>query len=199
MKKLVLLVHGFANPNGINTTDRLRPFFEQAGYEVVEPDYGWRLLLGVRLVNGPVAKSIAVLANFAHKQGYEVYGVGHSNGCEILRRSTEDWKDGAVRVFEGAKFKQIALIDAAMDNDACFGGLVDKVHVFHNPSDWVVEVSRWLPFNPWGNMGRVGYKGKDPRVFNHKFKVDGMTDHNDFFSKEFVSTGFDLIEKEFRS
>lgn len=199
MNKIIILVHGFANPNGINTTDRLRPYFEKAGYEAWEWDYGWKGLLGVRLCNKAVAYGLMRFAKFAAARDQKVYAVGHSNGCELIRIATQAWEKPDGHSFPGASFEQVALIDPALDRCAEFGPAVKKIHVYYTPTDWVVRAARFLPLNPWGDMGAVGYKGNDLRFRNHKFSARSLTAHNDFFNSEVIEAGAAGIMKEFDS
>lgn len=168
----VHLVHGFnVSDGGANTTDRLTPYFEVNGHEVIQHDYGWFGFLSVRFRNHSVAEKIAKATT---GEGYDV-GVGHSNGCAILL-------DAASM----GKFDGLILINPALDRDADIPDGVRWVHVYHNSGDKPVKWAKWLPMHPWGDMGRVGYCGMDGRVMN--FSGDRLeprlSGHSDIFSPD---------------
>ena len=156
-----LLVHGFnVKDGGRNSTDKLRPYFEYEGYNVMEADYTWTGLIGVRLCNKKMASIIANMSKGIPK----LVAVGHSNGCAILRKALE----------MGGRFDQLVFINPALNRKAKFGRGVNWVHVWHSRGDAAVTFARFLPKHAWGDMGSVGYKGKDPRVVNYD-KSDGKT------------------------
>ena len=150
-----LLVHGFnVKDGGAHTTDKLRPYLESAGYRVVELDYNWTGLIGVRLCNAKLAKVIARMTDLVPGK---LIAIGHSNGCAILQAAS----------MRGAKFDQLVFINPALNSKARIGEQVRYIHVWHSPHDKAVTFARFLPFHKWGNMGAVGYRGKDPRFFNY--------------------------------
>jgi hypothetical protein len=162
-----IFVHGFnVHDGGKSTIDTLKPYFKTDN--VLEADYGWIGLLGVKVFGRKIAKVIAGMT----PQG--AIGIGHSNGCMELIRACE----------YGAPFKQLILINPALDRDIKIPLQVQRVDVLHNMTDHVVTVSRLYPVRYWGDLGRVGYHGKDKRVFNHEtwrlFKVKG---HSAVFTK----------------
>jgi len=117
-------------------------------------------------------------------------GVGHSNGCPILRL--------AARL--GAPFTQLVFMNPALNTKGKktrVGLKVDKVHVWHVRSDYVVRIASFIPWHPWGKMGAVGYKGKDPRYVNYDierdYDVDGKLRHGKVFDKEWLEVMGPLI------
>jgi len=178
--KVAVLVHGFASKGGKGSTDLLRPYFEDAGYQVAELDYRWTGLIGVRTCNKKLAQSWAGWCRIVASYADEIIGVGHSNGCAILRAS----------VWLGAPFTQLVFINPALNTKGKktrLGPLVKSVHVWHSPSDRAVRIARFLPRHPWGRMGAIGYKGNDPRYLNYNkqrdFKVSSRS-HSDIFHDE---------------
>ena len=190
--KVALLVHGFASKGGKGSTDLLRPFFEDAGYQVAELDYNWTGLIGVRTCNKKLGKSWAGWCRIVASYATEIIGVGHSNGCAILRASA--WL--------GAPFTQLVFINPALNTKGKktrIGSLVKRVHVWHSPSDKAVRIARFLPRHPWGRMGAIGYKGNDPRWINynkqHDFRVSSRS-HGDVFDAEKLAFfGPRIVEK----
>lgn len=151
MKPGVLLVHGFnVRDGGRGSTDRLRPYLQEAGFRVYEADYGWMGLLGVRMNRTRMARKIAVLSD-----RYKcTIAIGHSNGCHFLREAT----------FGQASIPWLVLINPALDSDADFSPHIKGVQVHYAEDDIVVPWARLIPGSPWGDMGRRGYRGDDPRV-----------------------------------
>jgi len=145
------LVHGYnIKDDGASTIDRLRPHLQAVGFAVMDIDYGWRGLLGVRLHNDKTAQQIARLA-----QPGDV-GFGHSNGCAILHQASQ----------LGAGLSGLVYVNPALNKNAVPGPKTDWCHVWHTKHDWTVQWAKFLPFHTWGNMGRVGFRGQDVRVCN---------------------------------
>lgn len=190
--KVAVLVHGFASKGGKGSTDLLRPYFEAAGYQVAELDYRWTGLIGVRTCNKKLAQSWAGWCRIVASHATEIIGVGHSNGCAILRASA--WL--------GAPFTQLVFINPALNTKGKktrIGPLVRWVHVWHSPSDKAVRVARWLPRHPWGRMGAVGYKGNDPRWINYNkqddFRVSSRSHGDVFDADKLAFFGPRIVEK----
>ena len=187
--KVALLVHGFASKGGKGSTDLLRPFFEDAGYEVAELDYRWTGLIGVRTCNKKLAQSWAGWCRIVASYAEEVVGIGHSNGPAILRASA--WL--------GAPFTQLVFINPALNTKGKktrIGPLVKRVHVFHARSDYVVRIASFLPWHPWGKMGAIGYKGNDPRYVNYDLERDFQykkVRHGKVFSEKWLEAFGNLI------
>ena len=164
--KIVRLIHGFnERRSGLVSTDTLQPYFEAGGFSVIQDDYGWLGIVGVHVANRPLAHMLAEdtkwlvneLPSFAGLQSVEVYGVAHSNGSVIIQQACE----------YGAPFKQIALINAALDSDAKFAPQVERIHVFHTAWDIPTRIAAFIPLSRWGAMGAIGYRGPDKRVWNY--------------------------------
>lgn len=170
-KGRVILLHGFnVRDEGERTVGKLAPYFEAAGFAVKRPRYGWLGLLGVRALNGKFARLIADLS-----EPGDIL-VGHSNGCAI----------GVEAADLGATFTQLVLINPALDSDRRFPAQIERVHVWHSPSDGPVFAAKFLPWHAWGDMGAVGYRGiYDPRVTSYN-KENGYpvssSEHSDVFA-----------------
>lgn len=150
LARRVHLIHGIHSEGG-GATARLAPYFEREGFDVAVYDYGWASGIFSRFANGDRAKKIA--------RGVTPRDIvlGHSNGGTLA------WMvQKRVPVFG------LVLIHPALDEDKRFRG-AQWVDVYHGESDHVVEASEALGFfdlfkHPYGRLGRVGYKGKDPHV-----------------------------------
>jgi len=164
----IVLAHGFnVKDGGKKTIDKLLPFLNK--HAVLQADYGFFNLFGVRFFNKHIARVVAGMTP------YGSIGIGHSNGCDILVKSCN----------AGAPFSRLILINPALDRDTEFplGDLV-RVDVLHNVDDHVVDKARLFLFHPWGDMGRVGYQGKDARVRNHETKsLLNVSGHSEVFDK----------------
>lgn len=147
-----ILAHGFNVKNsGKTTTDRLRPYLEAAGFDVLEFDYGWFGLFGVRFYDDNLAKALAGMTPAG------ALFIGHSNGCTI----------GHLAAHQRARFKAMVFINPALDSKVPLAPQVRALHVWHSPSDKPVAWARLLPSHPWGDMGAVGYRGNyDSRITN---------------------------------
>lgn len=173
------LVHGFNVMNGgSKTTDKLIPYLVKAGYGIREQDYGYFNLLKVRFFNDNVARDIAEDIMCAD------IGIGHSNGCEILAEAAD----------YGAPFTGLVFINPALDVDRTMRNHhLRWVHVYYNQDDYTVWWAKWLLFHPWGEMGRVGYWGKDKRVKNYNCSEYGVVGHSTFFSDEHIDRTANLM------
>lgn len=160
----IVLAHGFnVKDGGKATLLCLTPYLDYDSKQIAA--YGYFNLAKVRLCNDNVAGLIKGMTL------NRSIGIGHSNGCAILVRAAE----------MGATFDQLVLINPALDNDTEFPAQVRKIFVYHNPTDSVVTISKLLLWHPWGDMGRVGYTGKDKRVTNidlhERFGFTGHSGH----------------------
>lgn len=168
-----ILAHGFNVRNsGATTTDRLRPFLEEAGFDVLEFDYGWFGLFGVRFYDDNLAKALAGMTP------KDAVFIGHSNGCTI----------GHLAAHQRARFAAMVYINPALDSKSPLAPQVRSLHVWHSPSDEPVRWARFIPSHPWGDMGAVGYQGHyDPRITNFN-KENGYPisskEHSDVFTGE---------------
>jgi hypothetical protein len=167
----VILTHGFASWNGRLQTTRLIPYLTSAGHEVHHYTYGLIGFIQVRTGNRKRAEAVCKLASPS------CVGIGHSNGCAILRLAT----------LMGAPFDKLIFINPALDADADIGPQVKECHVFHNHLDLATGFANLLIKHDWGEMGRVGYKGLDRRFVNHDTGRDYSTrayGHLGIFGKE---------------
>lgn len=168
------VVHGFnVRDGGKATTDRLHPYLAGAGFEVVDEDYGWIGLLGVRLFNGPLARGIADRAILNSNAGVKPVGIGHSNGCAILARAAD----------LGAPFEALVLINPALDAERVIAPQVRQVHVYHSRHDAAVRTARWLRWHEWGDMGARGYQGPADARYKCFDCSDYIEGHSAIFDK----------------
>lgn len=180
-----LLVHGFnVDDLGEGSTDRLAPCLYESGFQVKEADYGCMNILGATLCNRHIAHTLARTAPLG------AIGVGHSNGCAILAQAS---------LYIHNRMTGLVLINPALNTKTKFGSSVKFIHVYHAPSDAVVQLSSLLPFHIWGAMGRVGYKGDDPRVVNYELPFKGHTGLFDKWDKQYANTMIERMLKTLAS
>jgi pimeloyl-ACP methyl ester carboxylesterase len=160
--KPVILVHGIRSLNkGLRTMSPLRDVLAARGRAAEIVSYGYVL---IPLTNAP---AMAAVMRAVKKPAVVV---GYSNGA---------W--AAVQAAEmGEPIEHLVLVSPALNRSHAFPEGVKKVDVFYNPDDVPVRLARWwrnitrvLPWrwdnaHGWGDMGRTGYVGKDPRVTNHR-------------------------------
>lgn len=170
--KRVYLIHGFnVNDKGAGTIVKLRPFFLKAGFRVIPLSYLYTNLLRVRLCNRGLAYLFASMARPGS------IAVGHSNGCAIIHLAAQF----------GAPFRDVVYINPALNKAAPLANPVRSAHVWHSPSDTPVRLARFIPRHIWGEMGRTGYTGDDPRYHNYDkendYREQGFSSsaHSDIF------------------
>lgn len=161
MKPTIHLVHGFnVRDNGKGTTDTLRPYFEALKYTVIEHDFGYRFLLGVRFGNAKRARELAGKL----KPGDIL--VGHSDGCNII---TQALRHRCKEHGSGESY-QCIFFNPALNRNTMQADNVCKVLVFCTPTDRVVWLAKFSQINrPWGQMGRLGYRGPQMDIYRNIF------------------------------
>lgn len=168
-------IHGAFDPNGSRFIDWLAVDFQKRGFAAnTKFDYGWTGIFSALFFNDRWARLLAA----AVRPGD--IGVGHSNGCAVLARAAA----------LGAPFREFVFLNPALDRGASIAPSVERIHVFHAPHELPTLLARFIPFHPWGDMGRVGYRGKDPRFVNvnvesaSEFETRGHTgisEHKEFW------------------
>lgn len=163
------MVHGInTRDKGAETVDRLKPFLDIETFQ--DADYGNFSVWMPRFNNKTVAK---VMAGMAWPSSV---AIAHSNGCTV----------SALAANKTNKIKKLFLFNPALDSDFVFAPWIEEIHVFHNPTDRVVQFARLSPFNIWGNMGRIGYTGPASNVHNYNMR--------DLFGVEGHSAQFNAID-----
>lgn len=92
--------------------------------------------------------------------------VGHSNGGDIIHRAS--WLRPEV-ILRG-----VFLFNPALDPDLGLGCEFDFCKVMHNAGDRAVRLAKIFLAHPWGEMGRVGYKGSNPKYENIDTRMLGI-------------------------
>lgn len=170
-RRWVWLIHGFnVADQGQGTIERLRYYLSGVSLRL---SYPWTFLLSLRVRNRWLAEFLVS----EHRSGDSV--VAHSNGCVIALMAAQ----------RGAMFETLVLINPALNARTEFPSQLRAVHVLHAENDRAVTAGKWwrrlnpvswLFRHPWGEMGRIGYQGNDPRVTNHSL---GRIGHSGVFSR----------------
>lgn len=170
---LVILIHGFANPGGRNTTDHFIPGFKSLGCDVVPWDYwdhdGWWSapfsLVQVRVANEAIANGLRQYTHLARRVYNHIAVIGHSNGGAISWIASRPRTDEQGVEQPGAFFDSVVLINPALDRDAVFGPNTRQIFCIHTPWDVPTRIGGLLPFHWWGDAGARGLD-PEPRVVN---------------------------------
>lgn len=176
MGAIVVLVHGFNVDDPERTVGGMAGDLRQRGHEVHKFCYGHAGFLDVRIANPNLAYALlSQIRSIRRLTGKEVIPIGHSNGCAIIHK--------AAALQEDFWFNRCIYISPALDRKAELPDLISRCDVMFNSGDNTVGVSAWLPFHPWGDMGKKGYRGIDTRYNNYDCSdvVDG---HSDWFKPE---------------
>lgn len=174
MPPLIVLVHGVLVDNPAAGIGRLRDLFERHGFDVEQFECGRLGFAGVRFANPNIAASLLAFLRQGSLHGRrEVIPVGHSNGCCLIHLADRIQDDHA------AVFERAAYLSPALDRGA--NNLLRRTDVFHSRRDRVVGWARWLPWHWWGDMGAVGFTGKNECIHNHDC-TEHIGGHSDWWT-----------------
>jgi len=182
-RSTTFLLHGFnVRDKGEDTIEIMRPQLREITKgSLISYRYGWLGLFGVMLKNKKIAKAIAGIQSAEMKEN-NIFAVAHSNGAAIIVEAAR----------QGAKFDKVLLINPALKVKTVFPESIGEVIVVYTKHDKPTQTARvldkipllclFIP-NAWGAMGKVGYKGKDPKVTNIDASsvLDG---HSDLFENK---------------
>ena len=179
---VAILVHGFnVWDGGKSTVGKLKEYFQAEGVRCIVINYGWFGIGRTYVKNKRVAERVIEACNVVKMVDpmTRIILVGHSNGCAIIQKACNQYNKP---VFKGV------YINPALDAKTTVARSMSMLDVWYSPSDKPVRWSKWLPFHPWGEMGRIGYRGKHAlRVCSinkeEMFEISSKT-HSDVFSKK---------------
>lgn len=155
--KTAYLCHGILSPSGAGQTDLLEPYFLKAGFDVVDFSYGFRLFTVLSNRRTAQKMSEAMKAEKELRPDVEIVGVGHSNGCLILKKAAD----------LGAPIDKLVFLAPALDRNTKIDKRVKRIFVYYSPTDIATGFSKWIPFSKWGSAGNRGLgDGSDPRITN---------------------------------
>lgn len=172
----IVMIHGFnVKDKGRGSVDRLvAPLMERlpgADFDMDTADYGWHFLLRVRFFywfGGTINRIAKALENA------DVV-ITHSNGANYCMK--------AVKRIKNLDLHIIHLSPALNATYPYRRRKFNRCDVLHTLYDSAVAASKYLPFHPWGDSGRIGAKTKDSRVENHNF-TKHISGHSDWFTLE---------------
>lgn len=119
-----------------------------------------------------------------YKEGCHL--IGHSNGARLGRNC----------MYSDLFFDQVFFLNAALDAALPFPETqYGRIYNFHNPRDRALLFGSMIPWSKWGQMGRVGYKGKSERIINIPDKTfrPFTLNHHNLIEKHYVKTTAQLI------
>ncbi len=97
------------------------------------------------------------------------------------------------------KLKNIYLFNPSADADIVINDShFEKMYIFHNPNDKLLELAKLLPFNRLGALGQHGYRHKSKKIVNiclDELKEPSYTRHADAM-KELNLTKYSEFIKE---
>lgn len=175
---LPFLIHGYRVENPEDGIGRLRTMFEVHGLDVEMFRCGRLTLADVWFADNNIAAALLSCIEQASRH-YTVVPIGHSNGCALIylaaklqAKRNEQWFDSAVYLSPALGRKMAAPLR--------------RVDVFHSRHDHTVGLARWIPFHIWGDMGRVGYRGKDASHFNTDCAdmIQGVVAHSAWWERD---------------
>ena len=172
----VVLIHGCNWFNrDKNTTDLLIPYLELRGFKVWEFDYSFNH--GFHRGNLRRAERLFL----RHNTTPHLNLITHSNGATIA----------SIAISLGLKVENLIMFSPALDRECIFPPSVKHIYCIHNVKDWVPTVSKYIPHEYYGEMGRYGCKSliHDSRIKNinadevHEEK-SRIYPHGDYFTEK---------------
>lgn len=151
----IIATHGIhTSPTSRRLRDMCPYIGRGAGLPVEYFEYGDILAIQTRMKNPGIARRLAKLV-----EPGDVL-IGHSNGNAVCIRA----------LLEGAPAQGLVILNGALEPAVELPRQLRWAQVYWNPGDEAVPLTevpifRRVFFDPlWGEMGRVGYTGKDSRV-----------------------------------
>lgn len=170
MDSVAHVIHGAMVEDPHASVGKLVPFFERPNFRVEVLTYGYKNFFQVWKQNHEIVH------DFSQKISSSNMIIGHSNGAQIAY----------LLAARGLQVDGLILINAALASDVTFPPQLKWVHVYHNESDTTLDLLKPFAPCPWGNMGRIGYRGTDHRVVNFDGNActPSLYGHSDIFSDE---------------
>jgi hypothetical protein len=171
---VIHLIHGI-HTEPTSQVKGLIGYLLEAGFEVAYPEYGYELALETRVVNSMLVGTLLPYI----KPGDIL--IGHSNGCAIAYHL----------MLLGAPAEGAIFINGALETNIIRPGTCKWIDVYSNQGDTLTEAAMLgarlgLVDSVWGELGHLGYTGKDPLIPNYFCdKTPGMPvvlGHSDFFT-----------------
>lgn len=158
MKLRIIGIHGINASEGANSMSYFMPGIQKhityADCSTLE--YGFMGFWQARWRNHDVAKRLTEVSRRDEDTNEFIVWITHSNGAAVGFIAVNDY---------GADPDMIVQINPALDR--WLTPNVPWVEVIHSPQDRVVDLAQWIPFHPWGDQGKVGYRGKRHNTINH--------------------------------
>lgn len=181
----ITIVHGIGTHGG--GVDQMGRRLAEKGYPVRFYEYQKRRFYSYWRRSSMIRDGRS-LAHFAHDGDHII---AHSNGALLWQSAIEAGQQwDKCFIFGGA-----ARSDPARFPEQAF----NEAHIYYNPEDKALLAGSWLPFHPFGRLGRIGYAGPmDRRITNHPVLHQEWFDleHSHYFNPPFQDDIIDdVIEK----
>lgn len=174
----IWVVHGIhTDPHSRRMLDMCEHIEVGAGIPVEYFEYGNLLAIQTRFCNPEIALRLAALV----QPGDAL--LGHSNGACLAMRA----------LMWGVPAVCFVALNGALKDDIEIPRQLYFAHVYYNKHDgavsWAERSPKLLTDSLWGDLGKVGYRGKDLRVKQWDCEAgdDGMPDlsgHSKIIDKE---------------
>ena len=182
----IVLIHGFnVRDKGKGSVDRLEPFlldaFPGCTIDKDSADYGW---VGLFIANW-FWRFTKIIDRIAEALKDADIVITHSNGAHFCMR--------ALAKIHNPKIK-IVHYSPALNKKWKFKQAFERCLVFHTRKDWIVNISKVIPFSAWGNMGKQGATTKDARVANIDCS-EAIESHSGWSDDENISKIFEITNE----
>lgn len=172
-----MLVHGYNDPSaGEKNIDKCEPYLIEAGdtVDTDEADYGFFNFWAVRFFKRSVVLRIAKAVN-NYPSEEEIVIMCYSNGANYVRKALPHFR----------RRVKIVFCSAAVNRKAKFHTNMYAGWNFHIKNDIPLWLASFIPWDSWGRMGAVGYKGDDTRISNENYS-DIASGHGGMFKDSVI-------------
>lgn len=162
-KPTVHLVHGlFIERDDLRKIYNFARLFRKAGFPSRVHPYGRVVIRNARDANRCAVKRL--FSRVERTGGENPINVGDvlvafSNGALVVR----DFAVLLTKSRPDVTFSLVVLINPALPSAQVLPPNVERVHLYHTPTDGVLRFAPYLPGFGWGDQGRVGLTVPDPR------------------------------------
>lgn len=147
---IIRLIHGIHSIEGESNMSAFLPYIKKAFPDAIVElfEYGFMGFWEARWQNPDVAYDLASISKL-NKDNHKEVWLTHSNGAAIAYLAVREYS---------AEPDMIINFNPALDRHRT--AAIPHVEVVHSKQDRAVQLAQWVPFNIWGDQGRVGYRGK---------------------------------------
>lgn len=172
----IFLVHGIrAKDRGAESMGVLAENLKKTFLFITEVVYGYVL---IPITNKKATMAVVNAIKDIQETPGDIVVVAYSNGAWAALQAAE----------MGYRIDHLVMISPALHRNHAIPEQIKRVDVFHSSGDEVVVLAKYwrkfanlMPWNwelfggdphDWGSMGKYGYGGNDPRVYNWEMRPD---------------------------